>query len=159
MKNLTRRDLVAALPALSLFGSVLAQAQTAATPVVSVNGGPDNLPDHCRVYNFDQLRTSTNPTGAITHAIMHGTLPTGEFVELHETTLGPGQMPHPPHRHVHSEWMLIREGTLEFQMGDRTEPVGPGGICYARSGETHGLKNIGSTPANYFVVAVGKEPA
>lgn len=55
--------------------------------------------------------------------------------------------------------MLIREGTVEFIIEDRSEQVGPGGVCYAASNTMHGLKNVGSTPANYFVIAIGTEPA
>jgi mannose-6-phosphate isomerase-like protein (cupin superfamily) len=163
MKNLSRRDLVAALPALSLLGSVLAETSTAvAQSAGSTAAG--SIPAHCRVYNFEDLPRSTNATGAITHSVMSGNLPTGEYFEIHETTLGPGHAPHPPHHHIHNELMFIREGSVEFSMGnsehvDHSAVVGPGGICYARSGEMHGLKNTGTVPANYFVIAIGKEPA
>ena len=68
-------------------------------------------------------------------------------------------MPHPAHKHVHTEMMLIREGTVEFIMGDRSEQIGPGGVAFAASNTMHGLKNVGATPANYFVIAIGVEPA
>jgi mannose-6-phosphate isomerase-like protein (cupin superfamily) len=157
MKSLSRRDLVSALPALALppltlFGPALtAFAQASAK---------DTIPAHCATFNFSDLPKSVNATtGNITRAVMQGTLPTGEYIEMHETMLAPGQMPHPAHHHVHSELMLIREGTVEFQMGDHASVVTAGGVLYARSGEMHGLKNVGSTPANYFVIAIGKEPA
>jgi quercetin dioxygenase-like cupin family protein len=70
----------------------------------------------------------------------------------------PGQMPHPAHRHVHTEFMLIREGTVEFILEGRSEQIGAGGVAYAASGELHGLKNAGSAPANYFVIAIGTDP-
>jgi len=81
------------------------------------------------------------------------------MIELHETTLIPGQMPHPPHKHLHTELMLIREGTVEFITADKSEQVGPGGVCYAASNTLHGLKNVGTIPANYFVIAIGMEAA
>ena len=80
------------------------------------------------------------------------------MVELHETTLMPGQMPHPAHKHVHTEFMLIREGSIEFILDGRSEQIGAGGVAYAASGELHGLKNTGTVPANYFVIAIGSEP-
>lgn len=160
MKTLTRRDLCATLPALGLFASIIAEGQVqVADPVKALTDGPETVPPHCHAYAYDQLPSFKNPSGAITRTVMQGSLPTGEFVEIHETTLQPGQMPHPPHHHRHSEWMMLREGQLEFQMGDTKQTIGPGGVTYAASGELHGIKNIGVTPALYFVFAVGKQIA
>ena len=89
--------------------------------------------------------------------VVQGKLPTGESVEMHETTLMPGQTPHPPHKHVHGEFMLIREGTVEFVANGNSERLGPGGVIYAASQEMHSLKNVSTVPANYFVIAIGTE--
>jgi quercetin dioxygenase-like cupin family protein len=53
--------------------------------------------------------------------------------------------------------MLVREGEMEFENDGKPERVGPGGVMFAASNILHGLKNVGTTTANYFVIAVGRE--
>jgi mannose-6-phosphate isomerase-like protein (cupin superfamily) len=147
---MTRRDISVLLPALGLM---------TATSTRSQNGASEQPLDiHSGVYSFANLPVKRSAGGAATRPVLQGKLPTGEVVELHETTLMPGQMPHAAHKHVHTEFMLIREGTLEFILDGKSEKLGPGGVAYAASGEMHGLKNVGAVPANYFVIAIGAEP-
>ncbi|HEV2486633.1 MAG TPA: cupin domain-containing protein [Terracidiphilus sp.] len=153
MMNMNRRDLCVALSSFAAMAAALpakGQAGAATTapalPVLSAQ----------RSFQFDQLPVKTGPNGE-SRAVMHGVLPTGEEVEMHETTLLPGHMPHPAHKHRHSELMLIREGTLEFDNNGKLERVGPGGVVFAASNVMHGLKNVGETSANYFVIAIGHE--
>jgi quercetin dioxygenase-like cupin family protein len=53
--------------------------------------------------------------------------------------------------------MLVREGQMEFENDGKPERVGPGGVMFATSNVMHGLKNVGDTTANYFVIAIGRE--
>lgn len=140
---MTRRDLTWLLPLLAAVG-----AQAA---------GP--APEHSQVFRFKDLPVHKNPNGNVTRPVLQGQLPTGEYVEVHETSLGPGNMPHPAHRHKHTEMMLIRTGQVELILEQKTESLGPGDIAWCASGELHGLKNNGSEPANYFVVAIGPQGA
>jgi mannose-6-phosphate isomerase-like protein (cupin superfamily) len=147
---MTRRDLSLMLPALGLM--------TAASNPYQSSASEQPLDLHSGVYSFANLPVKRSAGGAATRPVLQGKLPTGEVVELHETTLMPGQMPHAAHKHVHTEFMLIREGTLEFVLNGKSEKLEPGGVAYAASGEMHGLKNVGAVPANYFVIAIGAEP-
>lgn len=104
---------------------------------------------------FETLTVHTTASGAQTREALKGKLATGESLETHATTLPPGAMPHPPHRHVHSEMFLMREGTLELTVNGKTYQLGPGAIGFVRSNEEHGVKNVGTGPANYFVVEMG----
>ena len=101
-----------------------------------------------------QPRANQNGSGEVRN-IVKGSTPTGEQVEVHETTLNPGRSPHPPHRHKHSEFWLIREGTVEITINAKQYQLGPGSAAFAASNDEHSIKNIGNIPANYFVVAIG----
>jgi quercetin dioxygenase-like cupin family protein len=153
MKSLNRRDLCVALSAFAAMGRVTAEGQVAGTQ------GPagQNVLAHSETFPFDKLVVKHSANGGASRAVVQGVLATGESVELHETTLPPGQMPHPPHKHRHSEFMMVREGELEFDNDGKPERVGPGGVIFAASEVMHGLKNVGDVNANYFVIAIGRE--
>jgi quercetin dioxygenase-like cupin family protein len=116
----------------------------------------DPVLDKPRAFPFGDLPVVKTANGE-TRAVIRGVLPTGEAIELHETTLLPGHMPHPPHKHKHSELMMVREGTMEFETDGPPQRLGPGGVMFAASNIMHGLKNVGETRANYFVIAIGRE--
>jgi mannose-6-phosphate isomerase-like protein (cupin superfamily) len=109
-------------------------------------------------YPFSELRV-TNANGAEIRPVLKGKLATSESpaesLEVHETTLPPGGMPHPAHHHVHSEMWLIREGTVQLTINGTSHVMGPGSVGFVHSNDEHGIKNVGTTPATYFVVAVG----
>jgi len=148
MKNLNRRDLCIALPALAALGQLAAEAQNA-----SAAGQPQLI--HSEIFHYDKLPVTNYANGGSGRAVVHGNLATGEFVEVHETILPAGMMPHAPHRHTHSEFLLIRDGRLEVVSEGQSGEIGPGDVILTASGVLHSLKNIGDTPAHYFVVAVG----
>ena len=149
MKSLNRRDLCVALSAFAALGGVGVEGQTAKPG--------ETVLSHSETFPFDKLPVKHSANGGASRAVVQGVLATGEAVELHETTLPPGQMPHPPHKHRHSEFMMVREGLLEFDNDGKPERVGPGGVIFAASEVMHGLKNVGDVNANYFVIAIGKE--
>jgi mannose-6-phosphate isomerase-like protein (cupin superfamily) len=112
------------------------------------------------VIHFADLPVVKQDNGGAQRRVMSGTLPTGEFIEIHETVLPAGKTPHAPHHHPNSEWLFIQSGTLEYSDGDgSTVPVAPGDIIFSASNVTHGLKNVGTTDANYIVFSVSKQSA
>lgn len=157
--SLNRRDVCVALSSFAAVAAAWpAEGQASPPPVGATPAPVESVLSVQRIYAFDQLPVKKSLNGE-SRAVVNGVLPTGEAVEMHETTLLPGHMPHPPHKHRHSEFMMIREGTVEFDNDGTFERVGPGGVIFAASNVMHGLKNVGETNANYFVIAIGREPA
>jgi mannose-6-phosphate isomerase-like protein (cupin superfamily) len=141
--SVTRRELCGMLPALLIPAMIPAEATAD-----EVNVLPSAM------YPFEKLTPRKSNTAEI-RDVLKGKLATGEPLEVHETTLPPAAMPHPPHHHVHSEMWLIREGTVELTVEGKSTQMGPGSVGFVRSNEEHGIKNVGAVPATYFVVAIG----
>src|ERR1700693_6078014 len=141
--SITRRDMCLLLPA-ALFPAIVRPD--------SVTAQEGSMPS--AMYPFEKLPLHTSNNAQI-RDVLKGKLATGESLEVHETTLPPGGATHPAHHHVHSEMWLIREGTVEITVNGTSSRLGPGSLGFVHSNEEHGIKNAGSTPATYFVVAVG----
>jgi quercetin dioxygenase-like cupin family protein len=73
-------------------------------------------------------------------------------LEMHVTTLDPGQTSHAPHQHPNEELIILREGTLETLSLGEWKRIGPGSIIFNASNDLHGVKNVGTVPAVYHVV-------
>jgi len=89
--------------------------------------------------------------------ILNGVTHSGFLIDLHESELPAGEAPHPPHRHIHEELLLLREGTVEITIAGLTTRLGPGSVAYIASGQEHGWRNTGNTTATYFVLALGDD--
>ena len=154
MADMNRRDVFVALSAFAALGGVASASGQGLNGIVPSS---DKVLSESEAFLYDKLPVHKNTNGGETRNVVTGVLVTGEAVELHQTLLPPGQMPHPPHKHRHSEFMMVREGTLEFDNDGKKERVGPGGVLLFASNVMHGITNVGSAPANYFVIAIGRE--
>ena len=153
MDQMNRRELGLTLSAFALLGSLRAEGQN------NASAADDPKLVHSELFLYDKLPVKTAPNGMTSRAVVRGTLATGEFIEVHETTLPPGEMPHPPHRHTHSELLLIRDGELQVDSDGQRGIVHAGDVIFTASAVLHSLKNVGAGPASYFVVAVGLQRA
>jgi quercetin dioxygenase-like cupin family protein len=133
MSLMTRRDLTL------LSAGLIATAKAQKT----------NLPS--KAYRFEDLVVK-----GTARAVFDGVTHSGFHIDLHETELAPGQAPHAAHRHEHEEIVMLREGTLEITIEGKVTIVGSGSVVYAASNEMHGWKNVGTTQANYFVIALSR---
>ena len=113
-------------------------------------------PLQSKAYPFADLPVDKEKEAAY-RAILQGNTHTGDPLEVHQTVLEPNAMPHPPHHHVHEELFLVSTGTLEVTISGKTTKLPPGSAAFVASNEEHGIRNTGSTPAQYFVIALGRD--
>jgi mannose-6-phosphate isomerase-like protein (cupin superfamily) len=66
--------------------------------------------------------------------------------------LPPGQTPHPPHRHVDEELLLVTKGTGEIFCDGKTTQVKPGAVMYTDPNVEHAIKNTGSQMLEFYWV-------
>jgi quercetin dioxygenase-like cupin family protein len=104
-----------------------------------------------RVFDSVHIKPETTKAGE-RRAVFDAPTATLERFESHVTSLNPGQALHPAHKHVEEELMIVREGTIEATLNGQPTRVEAGGMIFCASGEMHGLKNIGTTRATYYVI-------
>lgn len=144
---MNRRQMIASLSASALVNATGIRAETEGAPRLTES----------KVYQFSALPTVPFPNGQVDQTVLHGLIATGEALEVHETTLPPGRMPHPSHHHRHSELMLVRSGQLEFDNNGQKTTAGPGGVFFVASNVPHAVKCVGDVAANYYVIAIGRD--
>lgn len=134
----SRRDLGFLLP---LAAAATAQAQKSAV-----------VPSKAFVY--EDLPVKVNGANK-QRAVLKGETHSGYPIELHLTELGPGQAPHPPHKHVHEEMLMLQDGALDVTINGQVTHLTAGSVAYVASNDEHGWRNPGTTHAQYFVIALG----
>lgn len=157
MSRISRREmclLVSALPSITMTDAAWGQSAPHSANDTSQTGniGP------ARAITLDQMQERKTATGE-SWAVAHGTLPTGETVNLHASMQNVGAPPVQLHAIQHSEFILVREGDLEFQHEADgkivSERASAGAVLYIPYGTRHAVRNVGSVPARYIVVGIG----
>src|SRR5579859_2953093 len=104
------------------------------------------------VYDWNSLQAHKTAVGE-SRSIVRGPTATLDELEMHVTTLNPGQMPHPPHKHPNEELIILDKGTVEALENGEWKKLGPGSVIFNASNVLHGLRNPGDTPAQYHVIS------
>lgn len=127
------------------------QANTARPAAVSSAIQPGKtLPTVVAVFEDMQI----TPYGDnLRRMVLEGVNRSGYELEMHLTELGPGEEPHPPHRHEHEEIVMMQKGTVDVTVEGVTTRLTPGSVVYVATNEFHGWRNVGTTPSQYFIIA------
>jgi len=136
---MTRRDLLVALVTASLtLGGVAAMSAQSA-----VLGST--------MFEWTALTPQPNRTGEVRRVVQTPTATLDEL-EIHITTLRPGQESHPPHQHPNEEILIVKEGTVEALVSGELKRGGPGSLIFQASNQLHNIRNVGDVPATYHVI-------
>jgi quercetin dioxygenase-like cupin family protein len=103
------------------------------------------------VYDWNTMEVKKTPIGE-TRTVLRGPTATLDELEMHVTTLNPGEASHPPHKHPNEELIILDQGTVEALINGEWKRVGTGSVIFNASDVMHGLRNVGDTPATYHVV-------
>jgi mannose-6-phosphate isomerase-like protein (cupin superfamily) len=155
----SRRDLSLLLPALAAAATASAQskgqekgAAPAAAPV-RVEELPVMKTQAFLYKDIPDTINGKNKSKRMFTAKTH----TGFKIESHMSDIAPGEVNHPPHRHLREEMMFIRTGTMELTIAGKPYRLGPGDVGVIGSNEMHNAKNVGTTRAEYFICNIGRD--
>lgn len=110
----------------------------------------DTLPS--AVYSFDKAQVQRIGNMERRNILNGSTLDLANL-EIHTTTLQPGEMNHPLRANPNAEELLIiKEGSLQSTVEDSTKVLGSGGMVLLLAGDKQSMKNISDKPATYFVL-------
>jgi len=140
--KITRRIAAGAAAAGLILVALAATATRAEAPAAVMHSG---------VFSWDSLAPQATKVGAVRRVFDNPTLTLNQL-ELHITTLKPGEAPHGPHRHPDEELIIVKEGTIESNMDGVLRRLGPGSVIFQASNELHTVKNVGDTEATYHVI-------
>jgi uncharacterized cupin superfamily protein len=73
-------------------------------------------------------------------------------INMHATTLDPGQISHPQHMHRAEEILLLRSGHVRMHIADGFQKANGGDIVFLASGVPHNLENGDGDRCEYFAL-------
>ena len=141
---MTRRDLFVAALAVCATAAVLGARQT-----------PAILPS--TAFDWPSIAEKKTDVGALRQVVRAPTATLAEL-EMHITTLNPGQTSHAPHQHPNEELIIIKEGTVEVLVLGDWKRIGVGSIVFNASNQLHAIRNVGTGPTTYHVINWKSKP-
>ena len=132
-----------------LLASIVATAQS---PTVSNYEPPKQSTVLVTTFvDWDSLTPNPTAVGQLRPVFDNPTVAMDKL-EVHITTLNPGQESHPPHRHSWEEMLFIKDGDFEISINGKKQHAGPGALVFLASNDAHNARNVGSNPGTYYVL-------
>ena len=134
------------------IGLVAATILLMCIPIVIIahrNGNAPQLPS--TVFDYSAIKSTPTKVGEKRQFCDNPTK-TLQNLEIHESSLNPGETAHPPHQHPEEELTIVRQGTVEVLVNGELKRVGPGSIIFQSSNDLHNIKNAGKDIAIYDAI-------
>jgi quercetin dioxygenase-like cupin family protein len=141
MRMITGRDLLIACATLSLSLALGHVATADSRPPVQES----------ELFAWNSIAAKPTEVGQY-RQFMRGRTATLDELEIHATTLNPGQSSHAPHKHPNEELVILASGKLEAMSNGKTRQLGPGSVIFNASNQMHSVRNVGDVPATYHVI-------
>ncbi|GAC1377719.1 MAG: hypothetical protein NVS3B25_14390 [Hymenobacter sp.] len=117
--------------------------------VASKNSLLANLPSS--VFEWKNIKATPTKVGE-KRQFLDTPTETLDNLEIHATTLNPGEFAHAAHQHPEEELMIVKEGTVEALVNGELKRVGPGSLIFQAPNRLHSIRNVGTTSATYHVL-------
>ncbi|WP_446742602.1 cupin domain-containing protein [Silvibacterium acidisoli] len=139
------------LASAAVLPAAFVQAQEQITHVDTKSSGPALK---SAVVKGDSLPEEGNSPGAKARVHFNGPTKQLKAVATGMVTLQPGAQPHPPHRHLEEEFVIIASGTGECVVDGVVSQVQAGDVMYAEANVLHGVKNTGSAVMVFYFTKI-----
>jgi (S)-ureidoglycine aminohydrolase len=105
-----------------------------------------------QVIHWDSLKAKTE-NGKTRRFLVEGNTTFLKYFRVHATTIEPGMAPNPPHPNKDAdELFIVKEGKIRVTINNKSKDLEAGGVAVVLADEVHGILNVGSTPATYYVL-------
>jgi quercetin dioxygenase-like cupin family protein len=104
--------------------------------------------------HWESLQPTAMAGGAKRYSYVDSPTLTFTRLEIHATTMPPGVPASAVHHHPWLEVIVIREGSVEFNLNGIHQTAGAGSIMYIAPNTLQSSRNPGAVPATYTVFSV-----
>lgn len=103
-------------------------------------------------YHFADLPVTKSPNRE-GRKFMEGTTTEFSYFEIHASTQFKGAVPNPPHTQKDIEEVIfVKEGTMKFTMGTKSQVLGKGSLILIPPLESQAIQQMGDEPLTYYVL-------
>lgn len=103
------------------------------------------------IRDWSQLEVKKTPKGE-SRAIFSQPTAWLKNINMHATTLNPGEISHPQHMHRAEEILLLRSGAVRMHIAGGYLPAKAGDLVFLPSGVPHDLENGNTSRTEYFAL-------